>query len=117
MVNQLFCLTQSAGSASQPARLNWGAGGGGGGGVAMVVFGERERERASNREMRRGTNGTLADTSAGMSEELESWKLVSGEARSGEEVGEATQVEATVAERAHYFITSVTTQKATQLEE
>lgn len=25
MVNQLFCLTQSAGSASQPARLDWGA--------------------------------------------------------------------------------------------
>lgn len=52
-----------------------------------------------------------------MSEQLESWKLVRAEERSGEEVDEAAQVEATLAERAHYFITTVTTQTATQLEE
>lgn len=45
MVNQLFCLTQSAGSASQPARINWGAGWRSGG-----VFRERERENQRDRE-------------------------------------------------------------------
>lgn len=70
MVNQLFCLTQFAGSASQPAQLSWGVGGLGGSVVAVVVFGKREG--ASNRErVRRRTNRALADTSAGMSEELE----------------------------------------------
>lgn len=55
MVNQLFCLTQSAGSASQPARINWGAGwrGGGGGsdgGGGGAVFIERKRENERDRE-------------------------------------------------------------------
>lgn len=42
MVNQLFCLTQSAGSASQPARISWGAVGGGS--SRRVSNGEGERK-------------------------------------------------------------------------
>lgn len=51
MVNQLFCLTQSAGSASQPARINWGAGWGGGGDGGGRIRRKRERERERMRQM------------------------------------------------------------------
>lgn len=49
MVNQLFCLTQSAGSASQPARINWGAGG-----AAAVGYSAREREGEREQAVERG---------------------------------------------------------------
>lgn len=64
MVNQLFCLTQSAGSASQPAQINWGAGGGGEGG-GDVGWRERERERE-----------TEGDRTSGRTEERKKRRLM-----------------------------------------
>lgn len=42
MVNQLFCLTQSAGSASQPAQIGWV--GEGAGGLLLLGHSKREEE-------------------------------------------------------------------------
>lgn len=52
--------------------------------------------------MGKGTNSALANTSTRMSEQLEV-SQAGGEVRRG---GEAPQVEATVAERAHYLMTT-----------
>lgn len=76
--NQLFCLTQSTGSASQPARINWGAAAAAA--TALCVRRERtsgggdgEAARGSGREECKGvglggekTNSALADISTGM---------------------------------------------------
>lgn len=54
MVNQLFCLTQSAGSASQPAQISRG-------GVwraAAREFGQREREEAEDKREKKKTQKT-----------------------------------------------------------
>lgn len=84
MVNQLFCLTQSAGSASQPARINWGAGGSGGGverGRQREGDGEYKWCKRKKRELI-----LLSLTSPqGWSEQPETSTLVRREERSGEE--------------------------------
>lgn len=50
MVNQLFCLTQSTGSASQPARISWGAGWWWWSGIRRRRERRRERMRETERE-------------------------------------------------------------------